>query len=43
MARPELSDDEARCLFDYATRKYAEERWPLSPELRPAIVSPMVV
>jgi hypothetical protein len=30
-----LSPDETRCLIDYAKRKFAEERWPLSTELRP--------
>jgi hypothetical protein len=32
---PNLADDEIARLLDYARRKYAEERWPLSPELRP--------
>ena len=31
----DLSDDEARCLIDYARRKFAEERFPLAPDLRP--------
>jgi hypothetical protein len=35
MARDELSDDETRCLLDYVKRKFAEERWPLSLDLRP--------
>lgn len=30
-----LSPDEARCLIEYARRKYAEERWPLADALRP--------
>jgi hypothetical protein len=30
-----LSPDETATLIDYARRKYAEERYPLSPELRP--------
>ena len=30
-----LSPDEARRLFDYARRKFKEERFPFSPELRP--------
>jgi hypothetical protein len=30
-----LSDAETRTLIDYARRKFAEERWPLSPALRP--------
>jgi hypothetical protein len=30
----DLTDDEITILLDYARRKYAEERWPLSPELR---------
>ena len=29
-----LSPDETATLVDYARRKYAEERWPLAPELR---------
>jgi hypothetical protein len=33
--KPELNDEELRCLLDYARRKFEEERWPLSPELRP--------
>ena len=40
MAEPDdtqagLSEEETRTLIDYARRKFAEERWPLSPELRP--------
>ena len=35
MAEPELSDEETRTLIDYARRKFAAERWPLSPALRP--------
>jgi hypothetical protein len=35
MTEPELSDEETRTLIDYARRKFAEERWPLSPALRP--------
>jgi hypothetical protein len=31
----DLTDDEIQALIDYARRKFAEERWPLSPELRP--------
>jgi hypothetical protein len=34
MAEPELSDEETRTLIDYARRKFAEERWPVSPKLR---------
>jgi hypothetical protein len=30
-----LSPDEAQCLIAYARQKYAEERYPLSPALRP--------
>jgi hypothetical protein len=30
----ELSPEETATLIDYARRKYAEERWPLAPELR---------
>ena len=30
-----LSDEERAVLIDYAQRKYGEERWPLSIELRP--------
>jgi hypothetical protein len=37
MSEPELSDEETRTLIDYARRKFAEERWPLSPALRPII------
>jgi hypothetical protein len=29
----DLSPDEIATLIDYARRKYAEERWPLSPDL----------
>lgn len=32
---PELSPDDTACLIDYAKRKFAEERWPLAPALRP--------
>jgi hypothetical protein len=40
MAEPDdtqagLSEEETRTLIDYARRKFAEERWPLSPGLRP--------
>jgi hypothetical protein len=35
MNDPDLSPAEIKTLLDYAKRKYAEERWPLSPELRP--------
>lgn len=35
MDHHELSDDETRSLIDYARRKYAEERYPLAPALRP--------
>ena len=35
MSEPELSDEEIRALIDYARRKFAAERWPLSPALRP--------
>ena len=31
----ELSAEQIALLIDYARRKYAEERYPLSPELRP--------
>lgn len=31
----ELSAEERAVLIDYARRKYGEERWPLSIELRP--------
>jgi hypothetical protein len=31
----DLFDNEVRCLIDYAGRKYAEERYPLAPALRP--------
>lgn len=30
-----LSPDDVDALIEYAQRKYAEERWPLSPALRP--------
>jgi hypothetical protein len=30
-----LSDKETRILINYVRRKFAEERWPLSPALRP--------
>jgi hypothetical protein len=30
-----LSGEETRTLIDYARRKFAEERWPMSPALRP--------
>ena len=33
-APPALTDEETRTLIDYARRKFAEERWPLSPALR---------
>jgi hypothetical protein len=32
---PPLTDEETRTLIDYARRKFAEERWPMSPALRP--------
>ena len=35
MTEPELSEDEIRILIDYARQRFAEERWPLSPALRP--------
>ena len=35
MTETVLSDDETRTLIDYARQRFAEERWPLSPELRP--------
>jgi len=35
MTRPELSDAEFDALIAYARRKYAEERWPLSVDLKP--------
>ena len=35
MTEPELSDEETRTLIDYARRKFAAERWPLSPAFRP--------
>jgi hypothetical protein len=30
----ELSPEDTATLIDYVRQKYAEERWPLSPELR---------
>jgi hypothetical protein len=36
MSDEALSPDEMATLIDYARRKYAEERWPLAPELRRA-------
>jgi hypothetical protein len=35
MTEPALSDEETRTLIDYARRKFAQERWPMSPALRP--------
>jgi hypothetical protein len=35
MTEPVLSDDETRTLIDYARQWFAEERWPMSPSLRP--------
>jgi hypothetical protein len=35
MTPSDLTEDETRTLIDYARRKFAEERWQLSPELRP--------
>jgi hypothetical protein len=35
MTEPALSEEETRTLIDYARWKFAEERWPLSPALRP--------
>ncbi len=32
---PELTSDDTLALIDYARREFAEERWPLAPELRP--------
>jgi len=32
---PDLTDEETATLIDYARRKFAVERWPLSPTLRP--------
>jgi hypothetical protein len=32
---PDLTPDDTQALIEYARRKFAEERWPLSPELRP--------
>jgi hypothetical protein len=34
MTHPALSDNEIRVLSDSPRRKFAEERWPLSPSLR---------
>jgi hypothetical protein len=34
MSDQALSDADTAALIDYARRKYAEERWPLAPELR---------
>lgn len=34
MTEPAFSDEETRTFFDYARRKFAEERWPMSPALR---------
>jgi hypothetical protein len=31
----DLSPEETALMIDYARRKYADERWPLAPELRP--------
>jgi len=36
MTEPDPSDQKNQTLIDYARRKFAEERWPLSPTLRPA-------
>jgi hypothetical protein len=30
-----LNDDEIQAIVDYARQRFAEERWPLSPTLRP--------
>lgn len=35
MSQTELSPEDAEALFAYARQKFAEERWPLSPSLRP--------
>jgi hypothetical protein len=35
MTEPDPSDQKNQTLIDYARRKFAEERWPLSPTLRP--------
>ena len=32
---PDLTEDEIITLIDYARRKFAEERYPLSPALQP--------
>ncbi len=34
MTHPEFTPDETATLINYARRKFAEERYPLSPELR---------
>jgi hypothetical protein len=34
MSEIDLTPEETATMIDYARRKYAEERWPLSPELR---------
>jgi hypothetical protein len=36
MTEPNLTDAEIRTLLDYARQRFAEERWPMSPALRPA-------
>jgi hypothetical protein len=33
MTDPELTPEETRTLLAYARRRYAEDRWPLSPGL----------
>jgi hypothetical protein len=35
MKHPNLTDDETDVLIAYARRKFAEERYPLAPALRP--------
>jgi hypothetical protein len=30
-----LSNEETQTIIDYARQKFAEERWPMSPSLRP--------
>ena len=35
MSDPALSAAENEILIAYARRKFSDERWPLSPELRP--------
>src|SRR5260221_3887072 len=35
MTEPALSDEETQILIDYARRKFAAERWPVSPALQP--------